>query len=111
MPRLKGITLLCLLAMLCLFSPADAGPAAERKSPEDARIARLVGLGRVWGTIKLFHPYLAYRVIDWDRALVDTIPKVDAAASPQDYTAAINSMLSRLKDSNTYAETGAGTGA
>ena len=47
-------------------------------------------MAKVWGTVKYFHPYLAYRDIDWDKALIETIPKVNAAKTPQDYQAAIN---------------------
>ena len=27
---------------------------------------RLAGLGRLWGAAKFFHPFLAYKEIDWD---------------------------------------------
>jgi len=77
---------------------------AQPPSAEDARIARLVGLAKVWGTVKYFHPFLAYRNIDWDKALVETIPKVNAAHTPQDYQAALNQMLAVLNDKSTYAE-------
>ena len=50
---------------------------------EQKRIERLVGLAKVWGTVKYFHPYLAYRKIDWDKALIGTIPKVRAAKNAQ----------------------------
>lgn len=75
-----------------------------RASAEDARIARLAGLAKVWGAVKYFHPFLAYREIDWDTALVETIPKVNAASTPQEYQAAVNHMLAALGDHNTRAE-------
>lgn len=71
---------------------------------EDIRVARLAGLGKVWGTVKFFHPYLASREIDWDKALVETIPRVSAAKTPLEYRAAINSMLAVLNDKNTRAQ-------
>ena len=38
---------------------------------ESKRVERLVGLCRLWGAVKYFHPYLAYRGdIDWDAVLV-----------------------------------------
>ena len=77
---------------------------AQPSSTEDARIARIAGLARVWGTVKYFHPFLAYRDIDWDKALVETIPKVNAAKTPQDYQAALNQMLAVLNDKSTRAE-------
>ena len=40
--------------------------SASAQNSEDARVARLAGLAKVWGTVKYFHPYLASREIDWD---------------------------------------------
>jgi C-terminal processing protease CtpA/Prc len=77
---------------------------AQPSSVEDARIARLIGLAKVWGTVKYFHPYLAYRDIDWDKALVETIPKVNVARTPQDYQSALNQMLAVLNDKSTRAD-------
>src|SRR5829696_3211792 len=73
-------------------------------SAEDARITRLVGLAKVWGTVKFFHPFLAYRDIDWDKALVEAIPRVNAAKTPQEYQAALNQMLAALNDNSTRAD-------
>ena len=42
--------------------------SASGQTQEDARIARLAGLAKVWGTVKYFHPYLASREINWDKA-------------------------------------------
>ena len=76
----------------------------QAQTAEDARIARLAGLARVWGTVKYFHPFLGYRDIDWDKALIEAIPKVNAAKSPQDYQAALNQMLAVLNDKSTHAD-------
>jgi hypothetical protein len=66
---------------------------------EDSRIERLVSLGKLWGAVKYFHPYLAYREdIDWDAALVSAIPQVNAANSAGEYAAAVQSMLLALGD-------------
>ena len=77
---------------------------AQPSTAQDVRIARLAGLAKVWGTVKYFHPFLAYRDVDWDKALIETIPKVNAAKSPQDYQAALNQMLAVLNDKSTRAE-------
>jgi hypothetical protein len=61
-------------------------------------------LAKVWGTVKYFHPYLADREIDWDKALIETNPKVNAAKTPADYQAAVNQMLAVLNDKSTRAE-------
>jgi hypothetical protein len=52
----------------------------------------------LWVTVKYFHPYLAYRDIDWDAALVSAIPKVNAASNSEEYAAAIQGMLDTLED-------------
>lgn len=69
----------------------------------------MLATGKLWVTIKYFHPYLAYRDIDWDKALVDALPKVRSASTPAEYTAAIESMLEVLKDPATHV--GASTAA
>jgi hypothetical protein len=86
---------------------ADATPPAAGtdaiKDPDTARIERLAGLGRLWGAVKFLHPYLAYRDIDWDAALLRAIPKVRAARSPEEYRGAIAEMLGTLGDPATTA--------
>src|SRR5688500_19422284 len=75
-----------------------------RSAAEDVRVERLVGLAKVWGVVKYFHPVLAYREIDWDKALLDAIPLVNAAKNPRDYQTALNHMLSVLNDKSTRSE-------
>jgi C-terminal processing protease CtpA/Prc len=72
---------------------------AQQLGDESARIDRLVGIAKLWAAVKYFHPYLAYRDdIDWDRALVEAIPKVDAARNQAEYEAAVAGMLNTLGD-------------
>jgi len=92
------------LSVLILGSAFCRTVQAKPSSPEDARIARLAGLAKVWGTVKYFHPFLAYRNIDWDKALIETIQSVNTAKTPQDYEAALNKMLAVLNDKSTRAE-------
>ena len=92
------------LSVLLLASAFCQTLQAQPSSAEDARIARLAGLAKVWGTVKYFHPFLAYRDIYWDKALIETIPKVNAARTAQDYEAALNQMLAVLNDKSTRAE-------
>ena len=40
-----------------------------------------MALGKLWGTIGLFHPYLAYRNINWDSALVVALPLAERATN------------------------------
>jgi hypothetical protein len=59
---------------------------------------RLVALCKLWGTVKYFHPYLAYRPIDWDGALVTAIAEVSTARERAAYAAAVQKMLATLGD-------------
>lgn len=92
------------LGVLIVASAFGQTVKAQASPSEAARIARLAGLAKVWGTVKYFHPFLAYREIDWDKALIETIPKVNAARTPQDYESALNQMLAVLNDKSTRAE-------
>ncbi|MBV8858247.1 MAG: hypothetical protein JOZ96_19235 [Acidobacteria bacterium] len=97
----KPLALAAVLLALCAHAHAQA-PA--RQADEAARVERLLGLAKLWGAAKYFHPSLAYREVDWDKALVEAIPKVNAARSPQEYQAALNQMLAALGDKSTRAE-------
>ena len=97
---MRGAIGLILVLSACLASVAQQ-PAAE-----SVRLDRLVGLAKLWAAVKYFHPYLAYRDgIDWDAALIKTIPKVNAARTPEDYSAAIQNMLNELGDPATHVLT------
>ena len=93
-----GILLLSAITSIVSYSQSS-----EHQELDPIRIERLAGLAKVWGAVKYFHPYLAYREIDWDNALIDTIPKVKAAKTPQEYTEAINLLLAVLNDTTTHA--------
>ncbi len=88
-------------------------PAAPPCAEDPACLERLAGLGRLWAAVKYFHPWLAWRELDWDRALLSAIPKVMRAQSPPEYAAALEAMLDELGDPATrvvrrVAPTGAG---
>src|SRR6185369_7988204 len=100
--RLKPSALRCLiLALFCCLSlpafAADPVPAIPAVQPGPA-LDRLVQVGRLWGTVRYLHPYLLYRDIDWDAALVAALPRVEAAKSREEYAAAVQGMLDALGD-------------
>ncbi|HWF47229.1 MAG TPA: hypothetical protein VG168_09505 [Bryobacteraceae bacterium] len=64
---------------------------------------RLVAVGKLWITVRYFHPYLAYRNIDWDQAFCDALPPIRQAKTPEEYAAALNRMLDALHDPVTRA--------
>jgi carboxyl-terminal processing protease len=65
--------------------------SAESQSRDD--VIRLAELGQVWGFLKYFHPGVARGTMNWDSALVASVPIVRAARSSADYNAAIKSLL------------------
>jgi C-terminal processing protease CtpA/Prc len=83
------------LVLCSCLSVAQAPDSAA----ESLRLDRLTALAKLWAAVKYFHPFLAYRDdIDWDAALVKTIPRVNAAKTPADYSAAVKGMLAELGD-------------
>lgn len=89
--RLQRVVTLVALLATTIAPRAHADPLPDRTE-------RVVGLGRVWAKAKFFHPYLAYKDIDWDAALVAAIPKAEAATSIAEYRAAMQGMLAALGD-------------
>ena len=94
------------LVVLCLVTahartPQTNGPA----QPSEYQIERLAALGKLWGAVKFFHPFLAYKDIDWDGALVKAIPgRQGSANAGRVPRLAINGMLDVLADPATRAE-------
>jgi C-terminal processing protease CtpA/Prc len=89
-------------------APAPAAASLAPLSAQPLRVQRLARLGMLWGTIRYLHPYLAQRDIDWDRAVLAAIPRVSAAATTEEYVAAISDMLSTLADPATRVARDAG---
>lgn len=89
------------LLTLCMLASAARSPVGARPSLGTAT-NRLAALARLWGDIKYFDPQLAYRDVDWDAALLDAIPKVEAATTMAAYSAAVQSMLDALQDPATH---------
>jgi C-terminal processing protease CtpA/Prc len=63
---------------------------------------RLMATARLWVTVEYFHPYVAYRDIDWDQALLTAIPKIRAAKEDAEYQAALSGMLAEVHDPETH---------
>ncbi len=90
------------LALLAVTAPAAAAPPAAAPPADSARIQRIVKLGELWGEIRFRHPFLAYKSIDWDSALVVALPKAEAAPDPVSYARVVEEMLSKLGDPATH---------
>jgi C-terminal processing protease CtpA/Prc len=88
--------------LLVLVAPFAGSCARAADAKPDARgTERLVSLCKVWGTVRYLHPYLAYKDIDWDAALIAALPRVEAAKDDDEFRAAVQAMLDRLGDSGT----------
>lgn len=90
--RANFIALLVILAL-----PTQA----QEVSADAVRLNRLMGLGKLWGTVRYLHPYLAYKQIDWDAALVKALPEVREAKTAGEYASAVQKMLNALGDPTT----------
>jgi len=89
---------LSFLLCLVLLTVSLSGTAHAAEPAAGPSLDRLAQVGRLWGTVRYLHPYLLYRDIDWDAALVAALPRVEAAKSPEEYAAAVQGMLAALGD-------------
>jgi C-terminal processing protease CtpA/Prc len=92
---------LALLWLVCLAPIASAAPAP---APAPTSVERIAQVGRLWGAVRYLHPWLAYRDIDWDSALVAALPRIRQAKSREEYAAAVRGMLAALGDPATQLE-------
>ena len=104
--RHSHILSLGLLLALALMPGPRAALHAQTATSDSARLERLAALGRLWVSLKYFHPWLAYRSIDWDAALVAAVPRVSAARDRASYASAVQGMLDRLGDPVTKVHVG-----
>jgi hypothetical protein len=95
MRQRRRVLVLTSLLLLLRIAPASA------QTPSDTD--RLVRVAKLWGTVRFLHPYLAYKEIDWEEALVKAIPKVRSARTSQEYAGAVREMLGALGDPATQA--------
>ena len=66
---------------------------------------RVASAGRLWAAIKYFHPWLAYRDVNWTAAWASAYPDIKAARNGEEYKKAINEMLAALGDPLTKVAT------
>jgi Peptidase family S41 len=79
-----------LLSMVLLSAAPDAGTATP--------VTNLVTLAKAWEAVRLFHPWLYERPIDWDRAWVEAAPKAEAAPTAEALHAVVDQMVGSLGD-------------
>lgn len=59
---------------------------------------RLFHYSKVYGTVRYFHPYMAYRSINWDEAWAAQAPAVAAAKTDEEYAGILEKLLTVLDD-------------
>jgi C-terminal processing protease CtpA/Prc len=96
---MRAVAFLRSILLVLLLIPAVTLPAAaETPAPPPSHIERIAKVGRLWGYVRYLHPYVAYREVDWDAALLAALPRVREAKSREEYSAAVQSMLATLED-------------
>jgi C-terminal processing protease CtpA/Prc len=90
--RVAGLALLGAASTLAVRGADDPSRVADENLP------RLIALGEVWGEVRFCHPWFGDREIEWDRALLEAIPRVYAAESREAYAGIVQTMLARLGD-------------
>ncbi len=68
------------------------------KTHTEGRLAGFASLGRLWGVVKYFHPFVVARSIDWDAALLGAIPRMGEARTPEQRKAVLGQLLGGLED-------------
>lgn len=86
----QAAAMLGLLVATVLFATADGGVSP----PAD----NLVCLARAWEQVRLFHPWLYEREVNWDQAWVTYAPRAEAAPTPEALRVVIAEMLATLGD-------------
>ncbi len=99
---LRAIVLAALAVLWTL--PACGTLWAAEEAPAPSSVERLARLGRLWGTVRYLHPWLAYKDIDLDAPLLRAIPRVRTASSREEYAAAVREMLAALGDPATHLQ-------
>lgn len=92
------IRIVLFLAALLLCLNLLPLAAAETPTAPASHVERIAQAGRLWGVVRYLHPYLAYRDIDWDQALVKALPRIRDAKTSEEYRAAVQTMLDVLGD-------------
>jgi C-terminal processing protease CtpA/Prc len=78
----------------------------QNKTGSALRLQRLETLADIWGKLELYHPYVTtHKSLAWDSVLVRAIPKVEAAGSPEEFVAVLNTMVfAPIGDPLSYAK-------
>jgi carboxyl-terminal processing protease len=82
---------------------AATGAATEGEAWDGSAAQKLWGLMQVWGTVKYnFAFFDQVPELDWDAAVRDSIPRVVAAESREEYYRRLNEVVALLHDGHTF---------
>ncbi len=88
----------CKRMLAAVFVVCLAFVVAPRARAAPSPDKRLLSLARLWGDVRYFDPWIAYRDVDWDAAALAAIPRVENASSSAAYGTAVQTMLATLHD-------------
>lgn len=80
-------------AILCFLMTAGQAQAVDSSA-----IQRMTDVAHLWSDVKWLSPALASGEVDWDQALVDALPKVEAATTPAAFQDAVTALMKPLHD-------------
>ena len=86
------------LSLLLLI--VSSFPFAQQ-SLTNEQINRLADVGKVYGCVKYFHPFLQYKTLNWDSVFAANVEGIIGAKSKEEYGDVMQHMLSVLNDNLT----------
>lgn len=90
-----------MLRSLSLFFLLCIGFSAVAQDLSVAQQDRLFHYSQIYGTVRYFHPYLAYRPIKWDEAWAAHAPAVLEAETDEEYARILELLFAELDDPST----------
>ena len=71
-------------------------------TPYPSAELRMLSAARVWSVFHYFHPYAHLYSEDWDKILIDFLPKMSQAADAREYHLAVAEMVSHVHDTHCF---------
>jgi len=81
------------ILFLLLFIFLIAGCSAQPKLTETQK---LESLARIWGFLKYYHPKVASGKINWDKELIQYLPKIKEAQSKEEFSKVVLKWIAKL---------------
>ena len=84
------------LLIVLLIIPVLLGSVSNNDDSEYS--LRFFEIGKIWGEIKFFSPYLNINNVDWNQAFIDTYPQIVDADKDDVRDIVVEKLLSKLND-------------